>query len=110
MRYRFTHSQPGRLGGQLDSVDELDARPRILPQQEVTVEVDVVAETRHLAAGGDPEAGLDHAAEHDAQAEGARRVGHPDRLADPARLGELDVDPVRELRAGGDVGERVAVL
>ena len=44
------------------------------------------------------------------QAERARGVRHPHRLADPARLRELDVDPVRALGAGGDVGERVAVL
>ena len=62
------------------------------------------------AAGGDPESRLDHAAEHHPEPERAGRVGHPDRLADPARLRELDVDPVRDLGAAGDVGERVAVL
>ena len=56
------------------------------------------------------EAGLDHAAEHDAEAERARSVRHPHRLADPARLRELDVDPVRDLGARGDVVEPVAVL
>ena len=35
---------------------------------------------------------------------------HAHRLADAARLRELDVDPVRALGAGCDVGERVAVL
>ena len=35
---------------------------------------------------------------------------HPHRLADAARLRELDVDAVRALGARGDVGERVAVL
>ena len=58
----------------------------------------------------DPEARLDHAAEHDAEPERAGGVRHPDRLADPARLRQLDVDPVRDLRAGGDVVEPVAVL
>ena len=62
------------------------------------------------APGGDPEPGLDHAAEHHAEPERARGVHHPHRLADPARLRELDVDPVRALRARRDVGERVAVL
>ena len=62
------------------------------------------------APGGDPEARLDHAAEHHAEPERARGVRHPHRLADPARLRELDVDAVRPLGAGGDVGERVAVL
>ena len=42
--------------------------------------------------------------------ERARRVRHAHALADAAGLRELDVDPVRDLRAGGDVGERVAVL
>ena len=45
-----------------------------------------------------------------AEPERARRVHHAHRLADPARLRELDVDAVRALGARGDVGERVAVL
>ena len=57
-----------------------------------------------------PRPRLDHAAEHHAEAERARGVRHPHRLADPARLRELDVDPVRDRRARGDVGEGVAVL
>ena len=52
--------------------------------------------------GRDAEPGLDHAAEHHVQPERPRRVGHAHRLADAARLGELDVDPVRALGAGGD--------
>ena len=59
----------------------------------------MVAERRDGAAGRDPEPGLDHAAEHHAEPERARGVRHPDRLADAARLRELDVDPVRDLRA-----------
>ena len=57
-----------------------------------------------------PRPGLDHAAEHHAEPERARRVHHAHRLADAARLRELDVDAVRALGARGDVGERVAVL
>ena len=101
---------PGRVGGKLDAVRELDAGPRIVGEQQVAVEVDVVAEARDLRAGGDPEAGLDHAAEHHPEPERAGGVRHPHRLADPARLRELEVDPVRALGAGRDVGERVAVL
>ena len=101
---------PGRLGRHLDAVGERDARPRVVGDQQVPVEVDVVAERRDGAAGGDPEPRLDHAAEHDAEPERARGVRHPDRLADPARLRELDVDPVRDLGAGGDAVEPVAVL
>jgi hypothetical protein len=37
-------------------------------------------------------------------------VCHPHRLADSARLRELDVDPVGDLGAAGDISERVAVL
>ena len=70
----------------------------------------MVAERRDDAAGGDSEPRLDHAAEHDAEAERAGGVRHPDRLADAARLRELDVDPVCDLGAGGDVAETVAVL
>ena len=57
-----------------------------------------------------PEPGLDHAAEHHAEPERARGGDHAHRFADPARLRQLDVDPVRALGAGRDVGERVAVL
>ena len=45
-----------------------------------------------------------------AEPERAGRVHHPHRLADPAGLRELDVDPVSALRARRDVAERVAVL
>ena len=36
--------------------------------------------------------------------------GHLDGLADPAGLRELDVDPMRALRTGRDVAQRMAVL
>ena len=57
-----------------------------------------------------PRPGLEHAPEHHAHAQRPRRVRHADRLADPARLRELDVDAVRDLGARRDVRERVAVL
>ena len=107
---RGADAQTRLLGRQLDAVDELDPRPRILREEQVAVEVDVVAEARDLRGGGDAETGLDHAAEHDAEAERAGRVRHPHRFADAAGLRELDVDPVRALGAGRDVVERVAVL
>src|SRR6266508_644144 len=110
IRYRLSYTQSRCVGWRLDPVDEVDTRPRIVGDQDVAVEVDVVAERRHVRAGGDAEAGLDHAAEHDAEAERARRVRHAHALADAAGLRELDVDPVRAFRAGCDVGKRVAVL
>ena len=70
----------------------------------------MVAQAGQRRAGGDPEARLDHAAEHHSEPERTRRVGHAHGLADAARLGELDVDAVRDRRARGDVGECVAVL
>src|SRR3954470_16676390 len=103
-------TEPGFLGWKLDAVDERDARPRVVREQEVAVEVDVVEEGRNLRAGGDAEPRLDHAAEHAAKPERAGGVHHPHRLADPARLRELDVDPVCALRARRDVPKRVAIL
>src|SRR6187397_3053504 len=94
----------------LDPVDELDAGPRVLAEEDVPVQVDVIAEWRDTTARSDAEPGLEHAAEHHAHAQGTCCMHHPDRLPDPARLGELDVDAVRDLRARLDVGERVAVL
>src|SRR6185295_10406406 len=91
-------------------VDELHSRPRVVAQQQVPVEVYVVAETRDLRAGRDRQPGLVHASEHDAEPEGAGDVGDADGLADPARLRELDVHPVGALEAAGNVGGDVAVL
>src|SRR5712691_4421326 len=109
-RYRCVDTKSWGLGWKLNTILELDAGPRVTGEQEVAVEVDVVAERRHVRGGRDAEARLDHAAEHDAEPERACRVGHAHGLADAARLGELDVDPVRTFRALRDVGERVAVL
>ena len=78
--------------------------------QEVAVEVDVVAEARHLCRGGDAETGLDHAAEHHPEPERARRVRHSHRLADAAGLRQLDVDAVRAVGAARDVGQVMTVL
>src|SRR5712692_1852875 len=109
-RYLVFDTEPWCVRGKLNAVHELDAGPRILGQQQVAVEVDVLAEARHRHAGCDPEARLDHAAEHHAETERTRRVGHADALADPARLRQLDIDPVRALGALRDVRQRVAVL
>src|SRR5918998_5260263 len=102
MRYRFTYAQAWSFGGDLHAVDEADALPRIVREQEVAVEVDVVAQAGDLTAGRDAEARLEHAAEHDAQAERPRSVRDPHRLADAAALGELDVHAVGALRCLGD--------
>src|SRR5436190_20165859 len=90
------------VGGKLDTVDEPHARPRVLREQEVAVEVDVVEQARDLRAGGDAETGLDHAAGHAAEPERTRGVDHPHRLAQAARLRQLDVDSVRALGTRGD--------
>src|SRR6185295_12341268 len=108
LRGRDAKSGSGR--GKLHAVGECDAGPRVVGEQEVAVEVDVIHERGDVGAGGDAEAGLDHAAEHHAQSERPCRSDHPNRLADAARLRELDVDPVRTFGAGGDVAEVVAIL
>src|SRR4051794_38718267 len=53
-----------RVRRQLDARDELDAGPRVVAEQEVSVEIDVVDEARDVGRRRDPEAGLDHATEH----------------------------------------------
>src|SRR5256885_9222111 len=108
MRYRFSDTQPGRVRRELDAVDELDAGPRILREQQVAVQVDVVEEAGDLGARRDGQARLVHAAEHQAEAERAAGMGNPHRLADPPRLAELDRQPVRPLGADRDVAEGVA--
>src|SRR5262249_8501829 len=100
LRAPDTEARFGR--GELDAALEADTRPRIVREQEVPVEIDVIEEARDVRAGSDSEAGLDHAAEHDPEPECPRRVNHPDGLAHPARLRQLDVDAVRALGACGD--------
>ena len=104
------HRVPRARGWKLDAVDEPHARPRIVRDEDVAVEVDVVEQRRDVRAGSDAETGLDHAAEHAAEAERARGMRHAHSLANAARLRELDVDPVRAVGARGDVRKRVAVL
>src|SRR5262249_43145415 len=108
--FRGYDTETRSIGGELDAVAELDARPRVLEQQQVPVQVDEVAETRDLRARGDAEPGLGHATEHDAEPERAGGMRHPHGLADAARLRELDVDPVGALAARGHIAESVAVL
>src|SRR3954452_12237152 len=107
---RADDAEAGPVCGSLDTAGEFNTGPRVGGEQEVDIEVDVVAEARDLRAGGDAEGGLHHAPEHDPEPERAGAVRHPHRLADPARLGELDHDAVRPLCARRDVGEGVAVL
>src|SRR5712691_7013006 len=109
-RYLVSDTEPWCVRGKLDAVDEVNAGPRVLGEEQVAVEIDVVAEARHRRARGDPETRLDHAPEHHAEPERARCVRHPHALADPAGLRQLDVDPVRAFRARRDVGQRVAIL
>src|SRR3954462_8375996 len=101
MRYRLTgcDTESWFVRRELNAVAELDPRPRVVDDQPVAVEVAAVAEARDLRPGRDAEARLGHAAEHDAEPEGARRGGQPDRLADAPGLRERDVDPVRPLGA-----------
>ena len=80
----MSDTQARLFGWKLHAVDELDPVPRVVSEEEVAVEVDVIAQARELAGGRDPEARLDHAAEHDAEAERAGRVDDPYGLADPA--------------------------
>src|SRR5438876_11293387 len=109
-RYLMCDTEPWCVRGKLNAVHELDAGPWVLGEEQVAVEVDVIAEACHRGARGDPEARLDHAAEHHAEPERARGMRHADALPHPAGLCELDVDPVRALCARSDVRERVAVL
>src|SRR3954452_16515663 len=90
--------------GPLDATGEFNTGPRVEREQQVAVQVDVIAEARDLRGGGGPETGLHPAGEDHAQAEGAGRVHHPYGLANAARLRELDRHAVRDLGAGGDVG------
>ena len=79
-------------------------------EQQRAVEVDEVAQGGHLRRRRDAGRALDHAAEHDPQAERAGGVHHAQRLAQAAALGELDVDAVGVAGDRGDVGQRVASL
>src|SRR4029453_3893763 len=96
-------TEAGGVGGHLHSVDELHSGPRVLGEQQVAVEVDVVAERCDAAPCSDPEPRLDHATKHHPEHKRARSMRHTRRLADAAGLRELDRDAVRDLRAPGDI-------
>ena len=97
--HRLAVVRVGRVPLGEDQQPSADTEPRPLPrgctpstnatpgtgivgEQEVPVEVDVITERGHQAAGGDPEPRLDHAAEHHAEPERARGVGDANRLPD----------------------------
>ncbi|MGH3019567.1 MAG: hypothetical protein ACRDNR_05325, partial [Gaiellaceae bacterium] len=61
------NSESWLVGRNLNPVDERDAGPGVVREEQVAVEVEVVAEAPDLCRGGDPEPGLDHAPEHDAE-------------------------------------------
>src|SRR5436190_4176903 len=103
-------TEAGLLGGQLYAVDQIHSLPGILGEEQVAVQVDVVAETRDLAGGRDCEARFDHAAQHDAEVERAGRVRDSYGFPDATGLGQLDVDAVGPLSGLADVLRRVDVL
>src|SRR6476646_7780331 len=72
-RYRVPDTESWSVGRKLNTILELDTRPRIVREQEVAVEIDVVAERRDVRAGRDAQPGLDHAAEHHAQVQRTSR-------------------------------------
>src|SRR5204862_3850178 len=92
IRYFFSDTESWFVRGNLDAVEKGDAGPRIVGEQEVPVEVDVIAQRRDLRRRRNAEAGLDHAAKHHAEAQRTRGVRHTHGLVDAARPGELDVD------------------
>ncbi len=83
---------------------ELEAGDRVVGEQEAAVEVDPVRQRRDDGRGGDPDRRLLHAAQERPEPEGAGALEHPPRRADPAALGELDVD------AGHDPDQPVEVV
>ena len=80
---------------------EAEPLERVVGVQQVAVEVDDVDQRRQLRGRGDAQARLVHAAQHHRQAERAGGVDHALRLADAARLGQLDVDAVGEAAGAG---------
>src|SRR5262245_10100091 len=110
MRRSDMDAQAGAVGRLLDAVDEADAGARVVTEQQVAVEIDVVAERSDATAGSDAEPGFDHAPDHHLEPQRPGGVRHPDRLADASRLGELDVDAVGDAGTPVDVGKRVAIL
>src|SRR5438093_5774874 len=77
---RGRDAEAGAVCGELDTVGEFNTRPRVAGEEQVAVEINVVAEACDLRGRGDPEARFDHAPEHHTEAERARRVHHPHRL------------------------------
>src|SRR3954451_2692682 len=89
---RGCDAKTGSSRRELHAVRERDTGPRVVGEQEVAVEVDVIHQRRDVCAGGDAEPRFDHAAEHDAEPECTRGRDHAHGFANTARLCELDVD------------------
>src|SRR5262249_61302690 len=100
---RSRDAEAGTFGGTLDAIGEFNTGPGICREQEVAVEIDVIAEARDLRAGRDPEPGLHHAAEHHTETERACGVDHLEGRADASGLRQLDRHAVRGLGAVLDV-------
>ena len=63
-------------------------------EQQRTIEIDEAGLFRQQHRRRHRQRGRDHAADHDLKSQRLRRVGHRQRLGQPARLVELDVDGV----------------
>ncbi|AHY52944.1 hypothetical protein BJS_08776 [Bradyrhizobium japonicum SEMIA 5079] len=79
----------------------------IAREQQRAVEIDEARLRRHQHCGGHRQRGRDHAADHDLETERLRRIGHRQRLGEPAGLVELDVHGVVAL---AERRERFAVV
>jgi hypothetical protein len=60
-------TKTGLLRRDLNTVDQVDSDPGIVGDQQVAVEIDVVAQARDRGTGGDAEPLLDRATEHHAE-------------------------------------------
>ena len=89
----LTRSQGRAPRRNLHAVAELRPGRGIVGEQQVAVEVDVVAERRHGAARGDAQPRLDHAAEHHAEPERPRRAAIRNASRTPPDFASLMLIP-----------------
>lgn len=104
------HAEPRRPAGSLPPAAPRRPAPRVGGQQQVAVQVRPVDEAAELAGRGDAETALQVAPDHDPQPAGAGGARQLDGGEQPAALSQLDVHPVRPVRAPVEVVGVAALL
>ena len=87
-----------------EAVGGCDAAERVVLDEEVAVDVEMVGEFGKVGRGGNEQARFDHAADHRFEASGASGLEGVISGGDAAGLDEFDIDAMKALLAAPEVG------